>query len=350
MSFYANYDIDPRQIEAQFFQDMTRYNITPRRNFDPVMDGKTHRFATAQDKGSEKSGAYFIHSDGWANWGVMDYRQHDKMQTGKFSTRDLTTEERAQLHTAMTDPAELRRREAEKVKEAERQRRAEQEALTHAWSEYRDTRNGLLSTHPYCQLKHISESRMLDYRAFIKERRLDGDRGQVGDMMIPYYAAESIKKLYATDTWKFQTLQFIRRTNGETVKRFYAGLPAKGACLPLIPFPIRDDGRRIMPERFIICEGAATGASLFKAFKYEEAVIIAGSCNNYMTVAETFRKLVPNAEIIIAADHDSSEKTGKNRGLEEASAVVKAGYADKKIMPPEKGMDYNDYYIKIGVI
>ena len=348
----TNFDIAPRQIEAQFFADMTRYNITPRQSFEPIMDGKIHRFATAHDRGNEKSGAYFIHSDEWPAWGIMDYHQHERMIKGKFSTSDLDRNERAEIFQTMNNPTEQKRREAMKAAEAKRQREKEQEALNHAWQEYRASSNGLVSTHPYCQLKHISESKMLDYMAFIKERRLDGDKGMKGDLMIPYFTAESVQNFHAPYTWKFQTLQFIRRVkdekgNVQTVKRFYSNLHSQGTCLPLIPFDY--DGRKI-PEQILICEGAATGASLFKAFNYEEAVIIAGSCNNYMDVAKHFRKLVPNVQIIIAADHDSSEKTGKNHGLEAANAVIKAGYADKKIMPPEKGMDYNDYYIKIGVI
>ena len=357
----TNFDIDPRQIEAQFFADMTRYNIAPRQSFSPVMDGKIHRFATAQDKGNEKSGAYKIYPDlipqgdkfsAWPTWFIQDYRQHEKMMKGTFNAHDLDKAERAEIFQTAPDPAELKRREAAKAAEAERQREKEREALKHAWQEYRASNNGLVSTHSYCQLKHISESRMLDYRAFIKERRLNGDRGQIGDLMIPYFTAESIQNFHAPDSWKFQTLQFIRRIpddkgNIQTQKRFYGDTHIQGACLPLIPFNY--DGRKI-PKRIIICEGAATGASLFKAFKYEEAVIIAGSCNNYMTVAATFRKLAQNARIIIAADNDKIGKDGKIRGLEAANAAIKAGYADEKKYPPVSGADWNDYFIEKGII
>lgn len=360
MNFNA---IDARQIEAQFFADMTRYNIKPRQSFTPLMDGKIHRFATEQDKGNEQSGAYKIYPDlvpqgdnfaAWPTWFIKDYRQHEEgMIKGTFNARNLDKTERAEIfQNAAPDPAELKRREAEKAKEAELQRKKEQEALKHAWQEYRDSRNGLVSTHPYCQLKHITESKMLDYRAFIKERRLDGDKGMTGDLMIPYFTAESVQNFHAPDDWTFQTLQFIRRIpdkegNIQTVKRFYGDTHTKGACLPLIPFDY--EGKKI-PERILICEGAATGASLFKAFKYEEAVIIAGSCNNYIDVAKHFRKLAPKAKIIIAADHDKIGKDGKIRGLEAANAVIKAGYADEKKYPLIAGADWNDYFIEKGVI
>ncbi len=342
--------VDERLIEAQFFADMARYNIRPRQDFYPVMDGKTHRFAVAQDKSTEKSGAYFIHSDGWPSWGVMDYHQHEGFQKGKFNARELDRSERAEIFKfmAMPDTVEAKRREAAKAEELKRQKGKEHEALIQAWHEYRASSNGLLSTHPYCQLKHINESRMLNYMAFIKECRVEGDKGMKGDLMIPYFAAESVQNPHAPGTWKFQTLQFIRRVKDkegitQTQKRFYGDTHTKGACLPLIPWQ-----KNI--ERILICEGAATGASLFKAFNYEEAVIIAGSCNNYLDVAKTFRQVAPTAKIIIAADHDKIGKDGKIRGLDAANAVIKAGYADEKKYPPIAGADWNDYFISRGVI
>ena len=102
--------VDERIIEAQFWADLARCGITLRQSFTPIMDGKLHRFSTAQDKWGETSGAYLIHADSWPSWFIQDYRQNIKAN-GKFNAGDLSTGERAEIFKTVNDPEEPQKRQ-----------------------------------------------------------------------------------------------------------------------------------------------------------------------------------------------------------------------------------------------
>jgi len=69
-----------------------------------------------------------------------------------------------------------------------------------------------------------------------------------------------------------------------------------------------------------ICEGCATGASLYEATGY--AVLCALNSGNLLEVAKAARELWPERKIIVAADDD--QFTDSNPGLTKATAAAKA--------------------------
>lgn len=74
----------------------------------------------------------------------------------------------------------------------------------------------------------------------------------------------------------------------------------------------------------IICEGYATGASLFMATGW--TVICAMDAGNLLPVTLEFRKEYPERTIIIAADNDQFTESG-NRGVEAGKEASKKGQA-----------------------
>lgn len=367
-------NINERIIEAQFYKSLTRYNIRPRQTFTPLMDGQIHRFATAEDRGSETSGAYKIYPDlipgnskgrfiTWPTWFIQDYRQHSQMIKCTFKASDLTENQRAEIFQTVNDPETQKRRAAEKAEKDKLQKEIEAIAIQNAWREYSSS-NDLTLDHPYLVSKHLLfDSAKLGFLSRIKTKKENGDYGTVGDLMIPLYNSKLIHQLFKSDRWifsserpeEFQSLQLIKNTlneDGKYQKGIYKGTKLSGACFPLILLKKIDKNFEDMitfeipnetPDIFIICEGAATAASLFTAFNYEVAVIAAMTCHNIINVAEQIRNFAPNAKIIIAADNDEA-------GIKAADETIKAGYADKKKIPPVNGTDWNDFYIKKGTI
>jgi len=356
---------DERIIEFQFYQDLARYGITPRQSFSPIMDGKIHRFATAQDKGSEKSGAYRIYANEWPAWQIQDYRQHKQMIKCKFNASDLTANERAKIFQSVNDPEAQKRRAIEKAEEDKRQKENEARAINNAWREYSASNNYFYSEHKYCISKHlVPNSEILGFLPRIKTCQENGDYGKIGDLMIPLYNSKLISQLFKSERWifpseqpeEFQSLQLIKGTlnaEGKYQKGIYKGTKISGACFPLIRLKKIDKNFDKIPETFVICEGVATAASLYYFFNYEIPILAAMNCGNLINVAKALRDNAPNSEIIIYADNDTGKNKSqpeRNIGYEEALKVKEAGYADKIKQPEISGTDYNDLLIAKGLI
>ena len=327
--------LEKRVIENQFFQFIENNGIMPRnRNLNLIMDGKIHRFAVEEDRRGKTSGAYIIHPDEWPAWGAMDYHQHNEMIKGKFNPDNLRDYEQDEFFSQVRkekSPQIQSKKDEEKQRQEQRQKEIRDKAIINARQEYNNTRNSCTSEHPYLKLKHIYDSRMLDYQGRIKTNKQSGDYGLIGDLMIPLENAA---------TGKFQSMQLIRAnldSEGKYQKGIYKGTQLTGACFKLTPYENKKQ------NLLLICEGVATAASLFKAFNFEIEIIAAMSCHNIINVAKAFREKSQNREIIIAADNDQA-------GIKAAEATVKKGYADTIKLPPEQGKDWNDHYIQKGTI
>ncbi|MGL5290192.1 MAG: primase-helicase zinc-binding domain-containing protein [Aeromonas sp.] len=94
-------------------------------------------------------------------------------------------------------------------------------------------------------------------------------------------------------------------------------------------------------ELIAVCEGYATGLSIYLATG--ATVYCAMDCGNLKNVAEIARRQYPDAEIIIAGDHDLDKQTGgrnvhTQRQTEQAANAIGGCVA----IPPVAG-DWNDY-------
>jgi putative DNA primase/helicase len=196
-----------------------------------------------------------------------------------------------------------KRWEKEKAKAlAEQQLREEKaaELASEIWEKAKAYEN-----HPYLQKKNV-KSHFL---------RINDD----GKLIIPAYSCDS----------RISTLQFIG-VNGE--KRFLKD-GRKQDCF----FPIG-----IPSIRILLCEGYATGCSIYEATK--ELTICCFDAGNLIHVARKFRECYPKKEIIICADNDSGKE--KNTGIEKAkdagkeigATVVFPVFKDETTSPT----DFND--------
>ena len=292
-------------IEAEFFATLEALAIRPRGDFRPQMDGRLHRFSTEDDRGGEKSGAYFVHADGLPNWGVMDFRQHGEMQKFKLD-RDRLPE-----GSGTHDKQAINTRKEQEEHEAE-------QARARAYDEYSRANQEAANFHPYCRLKKVDG---VSSKLRVVVARINTDFCDVGDLLIPIVNAT---------TRRFQSLQRIsRRTTreGKHIKGIYSKTRLAGGCFEFIP--------KESPQKIIVCEGFATGASIFKVARVPSVVLSAMSCNNLANVARVWRKRL-RVPLIIAADNDKA-------GLTAARDVLAAGFADGILTPPVAGWDWNDY-------
>lgn len=104
----------------------------------------------------------------------------------------------------------------------------------------------------------------------------------------------------------------------------------------------------------LICEGYATGASLYEATGW--TVVCALNCGNLCAVAKAFRALYPERTIVLCADND--QFTDGNPGLAKAREALKAirsgpsliacpEFADEALA--DKPTDFNDLHQNEGL-
>jgi putative DNA primase/helicase len=129
---------------------------------------------------------------------------------------------------------------------------------------------------------------------------------------------------------ELHTLQFI---DADGIKKFLTGGKVSG-CF----FTLADKAGGPLA----ICEGYATGASIYEATGY--AVLCALNSGNLLEVAKAARELWPERKIIVAADDD--QFTDSNPGLTKATAAAKAIRANLAVptftTTATKPTDFND--------
>jgi putative DNA primase/helicase len=123
-------------------------------------------------------------------------------------------------------------------------------------------------------------------------------------------------------------------------KIFLKGLPKKGAAFCI--------GSIEAAPRIYFVEGYATGAAVHLAAGLP--VVCCMDAGNLRPVAEAVRRLLPDAELIFAADNDRKKPPGSpgfdegfRRSCEAARAV-----GGKVAMPEAPGMDFNDLFLESG--
>jgi putative DNA primase/helicase len=136
-------------------------------------------------------------------------------------------------------------------------------------------------------------------------------------MVIPIYNAKG----------QLVSLQFIEADGS---KRFLPGGEIKGC---FVGISTRTIGQA-ETGRILLCEGFATGASLYEWF--QQPVIIAFNAGNLEPVAKQIRQFCPFAEIIVCGDNDES---GVGQKAARAAALAVGG---KYLLPPVVGQDFND--------
>lgn len=154
-----------------------------------------------------------------------------------------------------------------------------------------------------------------------KELRTDGCHGirlsSAGELVVPMERRGQIVS--------------VQRIAQDGTKRFWSGAPTKEA------YHVISRGDAMLT---VLCEGFATGATLFAAISTAQ-VIVTFSASNLPVVAEQLR---PCGLVVIASDNDSETllKINRNPGIEsakKAADILGCGFA----IPDVRGSDWNDY-------
>ena len=276
----------------QFLSAMEAAGLTP----PGVLhgDGKIHRFSPIGKRGNE-DGWYVLHLDGVPAGVFGNWRTGESQNWCAKAEHDLTDIERQEQHERI--------RAARRMRDAATTRRQGEAASTALalWGQCE-----LVRSHDYLTRKGIKGHGV----------RTDGHQ-----LFVPI----------RDTTGKLQSLQTI---SPDGAKRFMPGGRVRG-CYHAIGHP---------KGRLITCEGYATGATIHEATG--DAVAVAFSAGNLLSVAVALRAEYPSVEIIIAADDDW--KTPGNPGLSAARLAAQA--VGGRVAKPnfrglpraDKDTDFND--------
>jgi len=273
--------------------------IDPAR-FDPSLIEKWQRLPTL-DKPAHRNGAVLVKPDGAVvirNWSA-----------------DLTAVWQPEKGAKPFSPEAIAKRRAEAERAAQARREAQESAAVTARNLW-DAAPPAGADHPYLVRKKLPPLGLRE----IPE--LNGWRGRW-----------LITAMYSDPIERIRNLEGIAE---DGTKR-----PVKDAMRTGI-FGIAGPG---MPtDRVVICEGWATAAALHLAL--EVPVIFATSASNLAAVAAIWRKGLPDARIIFAADCDQNEK-----GLTEARKAAQSVGNAEVVMPIFEGTatDWADLHTAYGV-
>ena len=262
-------------------------------------DGAIHRFSCS-GRGSDKAGWYMLYADGIPAGAFSDWRSGLQLTWCAKSDNTMTDPER-ETHRQRTEAMKAQR-EADIL---ENQQEASNTAAA-LWASA-----DAATVHNYLTIKGIKSH---------------GVKSLADKLLIPM----------RDSTGALHSLQTIA-PNGD--KRFHLGGRVKG-CYHSIGQP---DGV------LVICEGYATGASIYECT--EHAVAVAFNAGNLETVALALHAKYPSLKIIIAADDD--HLTDGNPGLIKATAAARAvgGLLATPLFPagrPDKATDFNDLHQLAG--
>ena len=301
-------------IEEQFFYTLSINNIEFK-HYEPLrMDGKIVRFQTKEDSRIEKSGGYYIHSDGWPNWGFIDYRKTNDGVMIKYKLDPKLTPKNI-LDFINPSYQNEENNQSEIIKHQEKEL-----VRAKAYDEYQRAIPKGTEQHPYCILKKISG---LNNQIRITNNSLPNDICKNGDLIIP---------LVNIRTRKFQSLQRITKNkmaNGKHMKGIYPNTILRDAC-----YIFQNISR---PSKLIICEGFATGASIFSTCRDRAVVISAMTCHNMKNIAEAVKDY--GIHIVIAGDNDEA-------GIKACNEIKRLIKDSEILLPPKTVNDWNDYISK----
>ena len=246
--------------------------LGPLKEIDLIPDGKLRRYRVEGDKPGSTNGWYVLHAHPILAGAFGSWKTGESHNWREVRDKPPTHHERAQLRQAMQAAQVVRLVEQATVHE---QARTKADRL---WKQARPATNA----HPYLQRKRITA---------IGIRRLR-------DMLlIP--ARDSGGVLH--------TLQFI---GPDGSKRFLSGGRISGCYYAM--------GRPA--GVLLLCEGYATGATLYQATGH--AVAVAFNCGNLPAVARVLRAKFPMARIVVCADNDTH--TPGNPGVTRAQEAARA--------------------------
>ncbi|WP_423708813.1 DUF3987 domain-containing protein [Undibacterium sp. WLX3042] len=274
-----------------------------------VSDGNLHRFSTAEDKGTSKSGWYVLYDDGSIVAGAYGDWRTGISEKWCSERKDQVSPDAWLRYAELVQQAKAR---------ADVERILAQEAAAKSSLEIWEMAKPAPAENPYCHRKGIKP---FGVRELTDKTLLVPIRDEFGSLT---------------------SLQFIAP---DGTKRFKSDGKIKGCYHSIEGKPT---------SKLLVCEGFATGASLHEATGYPVAV--AFNAGNLETVAAVLRSKLGDAiMIIICADNDNAteHKTGKNTGIIAATAAAISVSGHIAIPHFQSGdrqlTDFNDLHLSEGL-
>lgn len=279
---------------------MLEFGITPPTEI--IYDGEIHRFKNDGD--SSKNSWYVAYDNGKFQSGAFGCWKLDISEKFCSIERTHLTIEQKQQHAKQL-AEQKRMAELEKIK----QQGYVQEQVNHRFN-CATTKS--INAHPYLQTKGIKSHGL----------RIDGSI-----LLVPMFNTDG----------EIASIQTISTTGA---KLFVKGGRVKG-CFLLIGTP---------EDVLILCEGYATGASIYEAT--DEAVAVCFNSGNIKEVAKELSAKHPNTKIIIAGDddHKREQNIGRIKAVEAAKHIGGTTIFPKFDASYNEGCtDFNDLHRLCGL-
>ena len=265
-----------------------------------ILDGSVHRI---KPPGRKHADAWYVghQDDDFISGAFGDWKTGEKYNYCNTSKSKFTHEQRKEYAKKMA-------RIADQNKQAVIKRNTiAKKEVNKLWGQL--TVEGL-SNHPYIVRKQIKTYNI----------RLDS----TNNLVVPLYDSSH-------ELWSLQTIT----TNGS--KRFYKGGRIKGCYYPI-------GFLNASPSRVILCEGFATGMSIYQATNI--ATVVCFNAGNLEGAAKELRSKHPTSHFIIAGDNDQFNQI--NTGKIKAENVAKNIRANM-LLPIFKDLstkptDFNDLH------
>jgi putative DNA primase/helicase len=260
-------------IEAQFAAALAAFDLNPP---EIVADGTRHRFDANDEKKGKKSAWYVLHADGVPAGAFGNWKTGLSEKWCGKSDQTLTPIERTDYLAKIARA----RQEADATR-----LQLEQEAAAECSRIFASALDAT-DDNPYCVRKGIKPYGLKEF----KDKRT---------LLVPLRDAQGV----------LCSLQFIY---ADGTKRLKSNGRVKGAYYSFGGKPV---------DTVLVCEGFATGASLFAALGHPVAV--AFNAGNLEAVALALRGKLPDVQIIVCADNDRFNAAG-NVGVVRATAAARA--------------------------
>lgn len=279
-------------IVTEFSDFMRGYGIET--NVEIIADGKINRAYVIGDKRGSKNLSYLLHTDGKPAGYFEHFRTGERVRwKSNAVVGSMSHEQRA----------EIAAKKLQREKDALAKYQQAAMVARKLWTQAQPF--AIEQTHAY-----LLKKRILPHNARILS----------GDLLIALW----------NERREISTLQFV---DPQGDKRFLVGGKKAGAFAVI--------GKHDAPHnRILICEGFATGASLFEDTGH--FVVCAMDAGNLEPVARAIRRLFTVAPITICGDNDL---TGVGQKAAKSAALAcNGGY----IIPPDVGTDWNDVISEDG--
>lgn len=258
-------------MSGSMLDAMCTAGLAPHKEIDLRDDGKLTRYRVKGDKAGSRNGWAVLYSHPIRSGAFGSWKTGETHSWREATSKPQTPAERAELQRQLAAMQAARDAERARVQEDARIRAAR------LWQRARPATN----VHPYLQRKAVGAYGVRQLRELL----LIPARDEHGQM---------------------HTLQFI---GPDGAKRFLSGGRIAGCYCPI--------GRPL--DSLLICEGYATGATLYAATG--RAVAVCFRAGNLQPVATALRAKFPDMSLIICADND---QTPGNPGVTHATRAALA--------------------------